>query len=245
MNAYFTLTSNEFVPGAICLIKSLRRFTDLPIHVIDLDLTEENRKLLENHSAIITRVDRIGSIYAKTQPWHQNKDFANNCFNKLHLWNQNYDKVIYLDSDMLVVKNIDSLFKLDVEFAACPAYVKTYKPTKSLISAGYSEEWFNGGFLFLKPDPKVFADLIEKKDLIECKRDPSDQGFLNEYYKGKWHRLSSIFNATRRVFMSAPAEWKAWCHDIAVIHYTIEKPWIKPVLGCESIEREWWECYRS
>lgn len=246
MYGYVTLTSNEFVQGTVCLLKSLRRFTDIPFNVIDIDLADENRLLLENYGAIVRNFGRIGSTQAKTQPWHKNKDFANNCFNKLHIWNLvEYDKVIYLDSDMLVVKNIDHLFELDVEFAACPSYVNVYGKNKKLLNSNWSDNYFNAGFLLIEPHESVYGELLSLKDMFICNHDPSDQGFLNSYYKDNWHKLSSIYNATRRVFTAARDKWDEMSAEISVIHYTIEKPWLVSVEGCEEIEKLWWECYSS
>jgi lipopolysaccharide biosynthesis glycosyltransferase len=245
---YFTLASKEYVPGAVCLIKSLKRFTSLPINVINIDLSADDRALIESHGAVVRDFPRISSACAKRMPWHTIPEFAQNCFMKLHLWDleMEYDKVIYLDSDTLVVKNIDHLFELKEKFAACPAYAQSINSrTRKVESAGYSKQYFNAGFLVLEPNINTFGELWSSKDHFINSQDPSDQGLLNIHFEGKWHRLPPIYNATRRVFMAAPHEWKAWCHDIAVIHYTIEKPWVQSVPKCESIEKLWWECYTS
>lgn len=245
---YFTLTSKEYVPGTICLIKSLRKFTNLPINVINIDLSDEDRSMLITHGVTIRDFDRIDSIKAKTQPWHINSNFANNCFMKFNLWKMEieYDKIIYLDSDMLVVRNIDHLFKLKEQFAACPAYVQEINSrTRKLVSSGYSKKLFNAGFLVLEPNYSTFVELLEKKDTFVNLQDPSDQGLLNIHFENKWCRLPSCYNATRRAFMVAPDEWEAMENDLAVIHYTIQKPWLESVPKCESIEKLWWECYLS
>lgn len=246
MNSYFTMASDDFVIGAICLVKSLRRFTQLPINVINLNLSDDNKKMLERCGASIYDVKELNSIYAKKQPWHTNPNFANNCFNKIHIWNSGYSKAIYLDSDVLVIKNIDFLFNLDYDFAACPSFLMSFdSKTKQLQFADWTSKYFNAGVLFIKPNRDVFFDLIRNKDILFNKDDLSDQGFLNEYFKNKWHKLEPIFNATRRVFKSFPDKWNKIRNDICVIHYTLEKPWNQKVEGCEEIENLWWECYKS
>jgi lipopolysaccharide biosynthesis glycosyltransferase len=226
----------------------LRRFTDLPITVINIDLSDDDRILLKSHGAMVRDFYPIRSECAKNQPWHKNPEFAQNCFMKLHLWEveSEYDKVIYLDSDMLVVRNIDHLFDLKTTFAACPAYVQSLDlKTRRVLSAGYSDRLFNAGFLVIEPNISTFGWLWAGKDSFINREDPSDQGWLNQYFAEKWHRLPSCYNATRRVFMAAPDEWRSLEKDLAVIHYTIEKPWVAPAKGCESIEKLWWECYAS
>jgi glycogenin glucosyltransferase len=246
MNCYVTLASDEFIPGAICLIKSLRRFTETPFVVIDIGINDIYKKRLVQLGATMLKVEPISSIHAKNQPWHTVPNFANNCFNKLYLWNLKYDKVIYLDSDMLVVKSIDHLFNIDYSFSACPSYVCKFDKLKhEIVQSGWSNSLFNGGFLVIKPNEIVFQDLMSKKDIIRCDRDPSDQGFLNEYYKDRWNKLSPIYNATRRVFMVDCLKWNQIKNDIHVIHFTVQKPWITKVQECEEIENLWWECYDS
>jgi glycogenin glucosyltransferase len=166
---------------------------------------------------------------------------------KLHLWEAvEYDKVIYLDADMLVVRNIDHLFDLKATFAACPSYAQAIdRKTHKVVSGGYSDKLFNAGFLVIEPCHSVFGDLWSQKDHFINPQDPSDQGLLNMHFSGTWHRLPSCYNATRRVFMTAPNEWKELEKDLAVIHYTIEKPWVTKVPKCEPIEKLWWECYTS
>lgn len=46
------------------------------------------------------------------------------CWNKLHMWRlEQYSKVVYLDADMIVLRNLDHLFKLEDGFwAACDCY---------------------------------------------------------------------------------------------------------------------------
>jgi lipopolysaccharide biosynthesis glycosyltransferase len=82
---------------------------------------------------------------------------------------------------------------------------------------------------------------MEKKDIVCCDKDPSDQGFLNYYYKDQWDKLSPIYNATRRVFSADPIKWASIEPDISVIHYTLEKPWHST--SHDKIEKLWWECY--
>jgi glycogenin glucosyltransferase len=238
---YFTMASDEFVPGAVCLIKSLRKFTNKPINVLNLSLSKSNRQLLENYGVSIHDVPRLSSIQARTQPWHTNPEFANNCFNKIHLWNRNYDKLIYLDSDILVMKDIDHLFELEHAFSACSSFA-IYKDN-DIKYCGWSADLFNAGVLVLKPDILVFADLMEKKDVVYCPNDPSDQGLLNFYYKNRWNRLKPIYNFTRRVFDTVPQKWKEWREEICIIHYTLDKPWNKKLDS--EIDKLWWECYND
>lgn len=238
------MASEEFVPGAICLVKSLKKHTSYPLNLLDLGLTTTSIAKLESLGVICHQVQRLGSKQARSRPWHCTSDFANNCFNKLHLWDSSYDKVIYLDADCLVTKCIDHLFALPCDFAAGSSFVMKYS-ANNLVDAVYSQEKFQAGVLVIRPDKDVFVDLMKLKDQVYCPEDPSDQGFLNYYYRTKWYRLDPSYNATRRVYMAARPLWDKMKDNIHVIHFTLEEPWLKSVPGCEAIEKLWWECYQS
>jgi glycogenin glucosyltransferase len=93
--------------------------------------------------------------------------------------------------------------------------------------------------MILKPDKKIFEELVKMKDIIETPKDPSDQGLLNHYFFKKWFRLKPIYNFTRRVFDVAPIKWRELRNEICVIHYTLEKPWKKR--EDTEINKLWWE----
>jgi len=238
--AYFTVASDDFTPGVYCLAKSLQKITQYPLYVISINITEENKKKLESVGCNIIDTEYLGSKTCKPQPYRENPNFANNCYNKIHLWNQDFDKIIYFDADVLVIKNIDHLFEIEADFAAGSSFqtildAKTGKPTK----AGWRGDYFNSGVMILKPDKKIFEELIIMKDTVETPKDPSDQGLLNHCFAGKWHRLKPIYNFTRRVFDVAPYKWKELRNEICVIHYTLEKPWKKR--EDTDINKLWWE----
>jgi lipopolysaccharide biosynthesis glycosyltransferase len=248
-NAYFSLATDEFVPGVVCLVKSLRRLTNTPIRILDLDLSSVNRWLIEEQGATCIQVKRITSAKAKQQPWHWTKDFANVCYNKLHLWATDYDKVIYLDADMVVLKDMDHLFDLPCDFAAVPTFeIRHDQKTREVVGGDWTDRYFNAGFLVVTPNKKTFTDMMWLKDFVRSPtvpEDTTDQSFLNEYYRGRWHKLDRKYNAYRRVYSQFRDKWSEMANDIHAIHYTVEKPWHKRLDQCDEIEKLWWDYYMS
>ena len=241
-HAYYTVASDDFTSGVYCLAKSLHKVSDYKLNVISIDISEKNKFLLESIGCKIISVDYIGSKTCKPQNYRENPNFANNCYNKLHLWNQDCDKIIYFDADCIVVKNIDHLFNSEFDFGAGSSFETSYcTKTRKLTKAGWKSDYFNSGFMVLTPDKKIYSDLIVAKDTVETPKDPSDQGLLNYYFQNKWHRLKPIYNFTRRVFDIAPSKWKEMKNDICVIHFTLEKPWKKK--EDTEINKIWWSIY--
>ncbi len=65
---------------------------------------------------------------------------------KLHLWNiTDYQKIIYVDSDMMALKNLDSLFHEYPEFSAAP----DLHPGK-----------FNSGIFVLEPNRTTYERML-------------------------------------------------------------------------------------
>jgi len=168
---------------------------------------------------------------------------------KLSLWSlTQFSRVLYLDSDTLVLQNMDHLFTglpRSVYFAAAP-------------ELGYPDT-FNAGLMFLNPDQEVFEELCEFAQVNES-YDGGDQGLLNAFFgdgtrnhpmkqvlaendpaqqtRGKgqtssarnWFRLSSIYNLEmHKVFrLNIPAALR-YRNELKMVHFIgKDKPWHFP-----------------
>lgn len=101
---------------------------------------------------------------------------------KLHVFRlTQYQKIIFLDADVLPIRPLSPLFSIPHEFAAVP-------------DVGWPDI-FNSGVLVLTPGQEKFNELSE---LLKTKGswDGGDQGLLNEWRGGDWHRLSFTYNTT-------------------------------------------------
>jgi glycogenin glucosyltransferase len=148
-------------------------------------------------------------------------------YTKLHIFRQTvYDKVLYIDSDCLVVKDLSHLFKLHHDsprgrlLAACP---DIFPPDK-----------FNAGVMLISPSDALFEDLIAKTQSL-ITYDGGDTGYLNAYFND-WHsypaegRLGFQYNAQRFMhqctYEKQPKYWDVAVGEISIIHYSSSpKPW--------------------
>jgi len=238
------MASTEFLPGVICLIKSIRRFSQIPIEIMSIDLNEEEIESIYSAGGIVREIPRITSIFAEIRSFHIRKDFSQNCFCKLNMWGMDYDKIVYLDSDTVVIQNIDELFDVPHFFSACPSIITAYNAkTMEVVESHHCSDFFNAGVLVLKPDKTVYLDMMRKKDVIKNDADLSDQGFLNSYFKNKVNILSAFYNATKRAHDTMSDWWKMNEDKIKVIHYTAtDKPWMKG--RTSPIDRYWWNVFK-
>jgi alpha-N-acetylglucosamine transferase len=106
------------------------------------------------------------------------------CFTKLHLWNMSdYSQLVYLDSDIFLLENIDDIFSRD----SCifSAVQDTLRPK------GY----FNAGLMKLKPNPKVYSHMLSLLENPKFSLNEMEQSFLNYYYEYIWCSMPSEYNS--------------------------------------------------
>ena len=97
-------------------------------------------------------------------------------YSKLQLWSMTqFDKVVYMDSDMMAVQNIDNLFEEYDEFSAV---VDAYPGI------------FNTGIFLLEPNLTTYNNLISTYKEVES-YNVGDQGYLNWYFGRKWRSNTS------------------------------------------------------
>jgi alpha-N-acetylglucosamine transferase len=133
-------------------------------------------------------------------------------FAKLRLWRMTeYEKVVFLDADTLVLRNIDRLFDWP-EFSAAPNVYESLADFRRM----------NSGVFVAQPSEATFAAMLEKLDRPDAFWRRTDQTFLENFFPD-WHGLPVFFNMLQYVWFNLPDLWD-W-RSISVLHYQYEKPW--------------------
>ena len=228
MNSYVTLVANaDYLLGARALARSLLlcgsrwsltvfALENLPglddleslgCHILPVDPLPLSDDFRSRHSR--------GAQHAQAPFTKGNKpvfhDPLHN-FVKLRLWQlEQYQKVVFLDADTLVIQNIDRLFDFP-EFVAAPNLYESLADFHRL----------NSGVFVAQPSRKTFDDMLARLDQPDMFWKRTDQTFLETYFPD-WHGLPYIYNTLQYVWFNLPALWD-WYH-IRVIHYQYEKPW--------------------
>jgi alpha-N-acetylglucosamine transferase len=228
VQAYVTvLTGDGYAPGAVALARSLRAVgATRPLVVLATSAVravaeleglgcEVRRIALPPLSEDFQRRHATAAIHAASPFTRGTKpafhDTLHN-FAKLRLWELGeYRKVVYLDADTLVIRNIDELFEYP-PFAAAP---NLYERVADLTR-------MNSGVFVAQPSPLVFADMLRVLESAGRTYRRTDQTFLEEYFPA-WHRLPYIYNTLQYVYFNLPELWR-W-REIRVIHHQYEKPW--------------------
>jgi len=135
-------------------------------------------------------------------------------YTKIQLWSMTeFKKIVYIDSDTLVLQNIDELFYLPYSFNAAKD-VWTFKwDTK-----------FNAGTLVLTPSKKVYdAMLLALSSSAVGSR--AEQDFMNEFFAFRWATLPYIYNGNLAMAKGHKSVWFNLWKEMKIIHYTMWKPW--------------------
>lgn len=245
--AYITLlTNDDFLTGVKLLKHSLNEVcSEYPLICMVTDAVSEKSTLqLEKHGITVTHVSRIempeelarhNSLINSAQA-----DVWKDTFTKYHMFHfMEYDKLIFVDADIYIMKNTDHLFE-------CPHM------TAALDGEGFNiwPVWphFNSGFMVIEPNEDLFVSLIDyvnTLDVSKCDGLVADQEVLNKYYSDwplydelhldKYHNLfapyftddyTGVDDATKRDLL-----------DNAVFYHFIgKKPWQNTNRHCWNIK---------
>lgn len=157
------------------------------------------------------------------------KERFKDVFTKMQMFNLiQYDKIIMMDTDMLVLKNMDHLFKLNPPAASSSRITLKHgqKINKDLIiKNGKIVGRINAGLMLLKPDKETFnficQDIMKTKD-IDMKH---EQDYLSVFYAGQWTYIFFLYNyEVGRSLKNIKYKFKT--SDIYNLHYSSRyKPW--------------------
>ncbi|CAM6097370.1 unnamed protein product [Calypogeia fissa] len=205
-------TDGAYVCGAIVAARSIRLTgsqRDL-IALVDENITAEQREGLQLAGWKLHDIERIRN--PKSEPRKYN---AWN-YSKFRLWQlTQYDKVIYIDADLLVLQNLDFLFDMP-----------------ELSATGNDKSLFNSGVMVIEPSNCTFNLLMDQMNDIES-YNGGDQGYLNEIFPS-WHRISKRLNFLKHFWSNGTKERDEKTTlfgavsppSLHVIHYLGRKPWL-------------------
>ncbi|XP_057974566.1 putative UDP-glucuronate:xylan alpha-glucuronosyltransferase 3 [Malania oleifera] len=212
--AYATIlhSAHVYVCGAIAAAQSIRMagsMRDLVI-LIDETISEYHRSGLEAAGWKLHNIQRIRNPKAERDAYNEWN------YSKFRLWQlTDYDKIIFIDADLLILRNIDFLFDM---------------PEISAI--GNNATLFNSGVMVIEPSNCTFQLLMDHINEIES-YNGGDQGYLNEIFTW-WHRIPKHMNFLKHFWIGDEEEKKemktrlfgAEPPVLYVLHYLGLKPWL-------------------
>ncbi|MBM6868104.1 glycosyltransferase [Collinsella tanakaei] len=231
MFSYITIcTDDTYVPGVIALNKSLHMVAskyNLNVLVDPLSVSENCIRHLKNAdvSVIFAEHVEINDYIRKQNTLNQSPNWSNTLF-KLRIFGlEQFDKIIYLDSDMIIIQNIDSLFSLE---------------HMTSVQAGnmFDNSWvkLNSGLMVVHPKKQLEEELIallssEFLNQMLNGKGIGDQDVINWYYSD-WPQISKLhLPESYNQFVTLLPQYQHYgylhnLNDVYVLHYVGKtKPW--------------------
>lgn len=183
-----------------------------------------------------------------------------------------YEKILYIDSDCIVVKDVSPLLSIGVQN-------NTRVGLEAASPDIFPPDKFNAGVMVISPSIEILDDMLQKTESLES-YDGGDTGFLNAYYPSWFKSMDSSarlpfgFNAQRFMFTCTHAEnpkyWNVGIgNDLTIVHFSSSpKPWqnimdasdttkqadllseessskMKDVVAGSSLDKLWYQMYKE
>lgn len=244
------------------LIKNTSSSNLYKIYILETDLCEDNRKMLEgltrenvqvecvDISGFTEHVELKGSLHLSQETYYR-------LF--IPLIFPQYEKILYLDADMLILSDVAKLYetKIDGYPAGAVQDVICHILQAHSESIGLSDvrKTFNAGVLLIntvefekqKIREKCLALLSEDYRRKERKLIFADQDALNivlyeNHYRldGKWNYQPQYLWRVEEIMDDVREKYVRDANDAAVLHYSGDrKPWDNPKLPQADVFWKW------
>jgi alpha-N-acetylglucosamine transferase len=238
MRAYITLLStSNYLPGVACLAASLRRTgTQVPLviavsHGVAPAVREQIAAMAGVTRVLVLPEDEL------VRPGFAQGHYWENTFDKLRLFGlREFSKLVYLDSDMVVLDSLDSLF--DAPHMAAVAAGRLVHPDWTRL---------NSGLMVIEPQAglpeRIAQTLAAALDEKSANDRPAlgDQDLINSYY-ADWPLAGPHLDQSYNVFFEhvdaylatgrytlpgQPGRPKVPGQPLRVVHFVgRDKPWM-------------------
>lgn len=209
------VTTSSYVIGALVLGQSLRQtgWGHETVVLVTPNIGAEDRERLNRIWQRVVEVQPIANpIPAEKHGMHT----FTTTYTKLRIWEQtDYDKLIYLDADAIVLGSLEELIT---------------RPRFAAAHCMSALDLFNSAVMVVEPSQETFNDMMTKVGTLPS-YDGGDQGFLNSYFPDWFEgppesRLPARYNVPRIFYYYEPS-WKRLFDDMRVLHFNgTFKPWM-------------------
>ena len=236
----FFAVDNDYVPFLAVALQSMiensSKKNTYVIKVLYTDITKENQAIIkkyEQENFSIEFVDLNYYIEEIKEKLYTRDYYSKTTYFRLfipELYPQ-YDKVLYLDSDIVILDDIANLYNIDIGdnlIAAAPDDVITtievfQNYVEKVVGVNSSDRYFNAGILVMNLDELRKFNFQEKflysLSMIRFSV-AQDQDYLNRLCKGRVYLLDNVWDRMPIGGDVIPRD------ELKIIHYNLAfKPW--------------------
>ncbi|ONK64362.1 uncharacterized protein A4U43_C07F25020 [Asparagus officinalis] len=183
--AYATVlhSSSSYVCGAIVLAQSiLKSGSTRDLILLHDSIPDSSLQALSAAGWKLHPITRIRNPHARRNTYNEYN------YSKLRLWQlTDYKKIIFVDSDLLILRNIDFLFQLP-----------------EISAAGNHDSIFNSGVMLIEPSNCTFKVLMSHTHDVTSYNGGYKPWACYRDYDCNWNRMES------RVYANDIAHWRWW-----------------------------------
>ena len=193
--AYATILSTDsYLPGVLALYKSIKKtntkVSDFVV-IVNQDIKKETINRLEQNGIVVKTMPKV-NVPKEIKARNKLIPHWNNTFDKFNIFNlTDYDKVVYIDSDIYVAENIDELFKKQNMSAVVSG--KSYNRNKN-----WNE--LNSGVMVIEPREGIIDRLIDKMNYMSKRKKKLKKSHKNG--KGKYFSKVKLLELRDRICKS-------------------------------------------
>ena len=176
------LSTNSYLKGLLTLNNNLKEInSNMPLLcLINETINNTTIDIIKDYNINYKIVKSISGRYIDeyNPQWYHSFDKIN-VFNLLE-----YEKIVYLDLDLLILNNIDNLFN--------------YEHISMVRDLPFSDK-FNSGVMVISPNKKDYENMMNlvENSNVEYK---GDQDVINEYFDSNINELPQEYNCMRAIF---------------------------------------------
>ena len=232
----FLPSDNNYAPYLATAITSILSNTNsfIDFYILDSGINEENKEKIKN---LKTKFKNFNIEFLKID----SKKYFKNCKAYGHLNLSTYNrllitklkpelnKVIYLDSDIVVLDDIKKLYDIELEdYSLAAAWDKSRilynTDTKIPLELSDDYKYFNAGVLLIDVQKWIKNDIVNKLFQIQKKYEDkilhADETLLNKYFDNNYKIFDISFNYTDYDILNSPDK------KIIIRHFaSMIKPW--------------------
>lgn len=239
-NAHFSAEDNivlltfddNYMDQSVNLILSIAKYHPSGVSFVCVcpDLRQENYETLLAMSQGVQVRSYVGAEDLATGRW------VSGAVLRLFapwLLEENFHRVVYMDSDILCTGSLDVLFAADIPLLGmCPEISGNVSDSRLKLIRPYmpSQLYCNSGVLVMNLDAfrkgYTFALLYEGVRSLHGKVEYLDQDFLNIYFQGKITVLNPYFFNNQAYELRKTEFYKSALRQCSLIHFSVGKPWL-------------------
>ncbi|XP_058730189.1 galactinol synthase 2-like [Vicia villosa] len=266
----FLAGNGDYVKGVVGLAKGLRKVKAMYPFVVAVlpDVPAEHRNILISQGCIVREIEPIYPPENQTQ--FAMAYYVIN-YSKISLWTlEEYEKMVFLDSDMQLFENIDHLFELpnNYFYAVMDCFCEPSWVHTKQYEIGYCQQcpdkvqwpshlgpkpnlYFNTGMFVYEPNMNTYRDLLQKLQVAKP-TSFAEQDFMNMYFKDKYKPIPNVYNLVLAMLWRHPENVEL--EKVKVAHYCAagSKPWrytgVEENMQREDVKmlvKKWWEVYED